>query len=432
MLKLNSYNPSKKDGIPEFITRRRKTLSHKYELFYGDPLIPETGAGAWIKDAGGQRYLDAYNNVVSVGHANSRVAEAIARQTSRFCSHTRYVNDDLCRLSERLHSKHASGRWRSIFTCSGSEANDLAMRIAMEITGGNGFIVTDHAYHGLTGMTQSVTTSMQGYAHLAQRLGLAIFPVPAPCPSEPGPQRFLAGIQEALSSMRAQGIVFAGAIFDSFFTSDGLAVAPEGFLRQATDTLRRHNGLVIADEVQPGFGRSGTHFWGFQVHDVEPDLITMGKPMGNGYPTAALLLQERLDDYIPDSYFNTFAGNNVAVAAAHAVLDEIEERDLMGNVRQQSQIIGEGLRRLMADYPEISDVRVKGLAIALDISAEDGTPDEISALRIVDAMKERRVLISTSGKAGNTLKIRPLLIYRCDDSEFLLHQLDASLQSVLR
>lgn len=423
MLKLNSYALVDSDSAPDFIRRRRNTLSHKYELFYQEPLVPVQGSGAWITDRNGRRYLDAYNNVVSVGHSNQRVNQAITQQLSTLCTHTRYVNDELCRLSERLQNKHPYGDWRSILTCSGSEANDLGMRIAMEVTGGNGFIVSEHAYHGLTGLTQTLTTSMSGYAALADRLQIFIYPVPVPCSAGEGTHSFLKGIEQSLDTMAKQGVRFAGGIFDSFFTSDGLAIKPEGFLRQAVEMIHKHAGIFIADEVQPGFGRSGTNFWGFQVHGVEPDIITMGKPMGNGYPTAAILLRSQLDDFIPDSYFNTFAGNNVAVAAAHAVLDEIEERDLMGNVRTQSHIIEEGLRNLSELCPGIADIRIKGLSVAVDIVTEKGLPDSVNSLRIVEAMKKRGVLISTSGKSGNTLKIRPLLIYDSEESEFLVNQL---------
>lgn len=431
MLKLNSYALVDSDSAPDFIIRRRNTLSHKYELFYQEPLLPVQGSGAWITDRNGRRYLDAYNNVVSVGHSNQRVNQAITQQLSTLCTHTRYVNDELCRLSERLQNKHPYGDWRSILTCSGSEANDLGMRIAMEVTGGNGFIVSEHAYHGLTGLTQTLTTSMSGYAALADRLQIFIYPVPAPCSAGEGNNGFLKGIEQALDTMAKQGVRFAGGIFDSFFTSDGLAIKPEGFLRQVVEMIHKHAGIFIADEVQPGFGRSGTNFWGFQVHGAEPDIITMGKPMGNGYPTAAILIQSQLDDFIPDSYFNTFAGNNVAVAAAHAVLDEIEERDLMGNVRTQSHIIEEGLQNLSKLCPRIADIRIKGLSVAVDIVTEKGLPDPDSSLRIVEAMKKRGVLISTSGKSGNTLKIRPLLIYDSEESEFLVSQLtDAALAAL--
>lgn len=431
MLKLNSYTTDTSTSIPDFVKRRRDTLSHKYELFYSEPLIPLQGQGAWITDIHGRRYLDAYNNVVSIGHANQRVIQAITNQSSTLCTHTRYVNDELCRLSERLQAKHHLGNWRSILTCSGSEANDLAVRIAMEITGGNGFIVTEHAYHGLTGLTQTLTTSMSGYSALANRLQLCIYPVPAPCAGNDGAKDFLTGIENALSSMSANKVRFAGSIFDSFFTSDGLAIKPEGFLKQAVDITHLHGGIFIADEVQPGFGRSGTHFWGFQLHDAEPDIITMGKPMGNGYPTAAILLQLKLDDFIPDSYFNTFAGNNVAVAAAHAVLDEIEDKDLMANALVQSLIIETGLIELSKLYPEVVSVRVKGLSIAVDIVTDKGAPDLDTSLSIVDELKQRGVLISTSGKLGNTLKIRPLLIYTKEESEFLVHHLTEAIKVII-
>lgn len=431
MLKLNSFVPNNSNDVPDFVRRRRDTLSHKYELFYQEPLIPVQANGAWITDSNGRRFLDAYNNVVSVGHSNQRVNQAITQQLGTLCTHTRYVNDELCRLSERLQDKHPHGDWRSILTCSGSEANDLGMRIAMEVTGGNGFIVSEHAYHGLTGLTQITTTSMSGYAALAERLQIFIYPVPAPCSAGVGAKNFLTGIQQALDTMANQGVRFAGGIFDSFFTSDGLAIKPEGFLQQAVEMIHRHAGIFIADEVQPGFGRSGTNFWGFQVHGAEPDIITMGKPMGNGYPTAAILMRSKLDDFIPDSYFNTFAGNNVAVAAAHAVLDEIEERDLMRNVRIQSRIIEGGLRNLSELCPRVADIRIQGLSVAVDIVTEEGLPDPVNCLCIVEAMKKRGVLISTSGKSGNTLKIRPLLIYKSDESEFLVSQITDAVLTTL-
>ncbi|WP_308389454.1 aminotransferase class III-fold pyridoxal phosphate-dependent enzyme [Acidithiobacillus sp. AMEEHan] len=431
MLKLNSYNVIPGGSGPEFVSRRRAVLSHKYELFYDKPLVPSAASGPWIFDADGKRYLDAYNNVVSVGHGNPRVVEAIGSQSATLCTHTRYVNDELCRLVERLSSKHAIGEWRGILTCSGSEANDLALRIAMEFTGGDTFIVTDHAYHGLTAMTQSLTTSMAGYSRLADRLGVRVLRVPAPVSHQDGANDFLLGIEDALHACESNGHRIAGAIFDSFFTSDGLSIMPFGFLTKAIDMIHEYGGIYIADEVQPGFGRSGTHFWGFQVHDADPDIITMGKPMGNGYPTAGLLLKSYLDDYIPDSYFNTFGGNNVAVAAAHAVLDEIEENELMSNARKQSLIIETGFRDVAKRFPHLSDIRIIGLSVGVDIISDDGLPDAQGALRIVDAMKELGVLISTSGKMGNTLKIRPLLIYNNEESLFLVEQLDRAARRVL-
>ena len=430
MLKLNSFTVTDEKTPPTQVMRRRATLSHKYELFYRDPINPVQAQDAWITDASGRKYLDAYNNVVSVGHGNRRVIDAMTNQAKIICTHTRYVNDELCRLSERLTGKNeGNNEWRSIFTCSGSEANDLAMRVAMQFTGGNGFIVTDHAYHGLTALTQAITTSMTGYLELSNRLGLEIATIPSPVGKNEG-NSFIDGLQTAINDMHSRGIRLAAGIFDSFFTSDGLGLTPKGFLDDAVRLLHDNGALYIADEVQPGFARSGSYFWGFQTHGADPDIITMGKPMGNGYPMAAIMFKALLDDYIMDSYFNTFGGNNVAVAVGHAVLDEIEERNLLENAHIQGKKILSELEQLKESCVNISSVRGSGMSIAVDVVTNDGAPNADGAIRIVEAMKQRGVIISTSGVSGNTLKIRPLLIYTNEDTNFLIDQAQSAVRTV--
>ncbi len=430
MLKLNSFTATDNKTVPTHIIRRRSAISHHYELFYREPLNPVHAEGAWITDANGRKYLDAYNNVVSVGHGNQRVIDAMATQAKTICTHTRYINDELCRLSERLAAKHAGyNDWRSIFTCSGSEANDLAMRIAMQFTGGNGFIVTDHAYHGLTALTQAITTSMAGYLELSRRLGLEVVVIPSPVGKGEG-DSFIENLRGAIYEMQSKGMRLAGGIFDSFFTSDGLGLTPKGFLEEAVTLLHDNDALYIADEVQPGFGRSGSYFWGFQTHGADPDIITMGKPMGNGYPMAAIMFKALLDDYIMDSYFNTFGGNNVAVAVGHAVLDEIEERNLLENARIQGDKLFLALDQLKKSYVNISSIRGSGMSIAVDVVTDDGAPNAEGALRIVEAMKQRGVIISTSGLMGNTLKIRPLLIYTNEETTFFIEQIQSAVRTV--
>lgn len=421
MLKLNAFTPQSGIDYDGILRRRQRALAPAYELFYQDPLHLVRGDGVWLYDIQGHRYLDAYNNVPSVGHSNPVVVEAVSRQAATLCTHTRYLDSHIVRLSERLiHTLPDARTWKMFYTCSGSEANDLALRLAFRHTKARGLIVTDHAYHGLTAWTAATSTSMSG-ADMDLResgLELAVIRSPAHAPADCPLSTWLAReVRTAMATLSARGVRPAAILLDSFFTSDGGFYAPAGFLKEAVDLVQAAGGLYIADEVQAGFGRSGRDWWGFSIHGVVPDIVTMGKPMGNGYPMAGLAVSDAVADHYGDSYFNTFGGNTVAAAVGNAVLDEIETRDLMARAR----LLGEGflsrLTALQSETPWLGDVRGCGLSLAVDILDEDGRRSAAHALALVNHLRRQGVLISTAGRDGASLKIRPMLIYKeshCD------------------
>lgn len=401
------------------VARRERVLGPAYRLFYERPVEFVRGEGTWLFDRDGEAYLDAYNNVASVGHANPRVVAAMAEQAARLNTHTRYLNEGLLDYAERLVATMPETLSQVMFTCTGSEANDLALRVARARTGGTGVIVTSLAYHGVTDAVAAYSPSLGA----ASPLGAHVRTVPAPDSyrqtGDIGAQ-FAAGVRAAIADLERHGVRPAMLIVDTIFSSDGVFADPPGFLAEAAAAIREAGGLFVADEVQPGFGRTGETFWGFDRHGIVPDLVTMGKPMGNGYPIAALV--GRPDVLAPFGenirYFNTFGGTPVAIAAANAVFDEIEDRGLMASARTVGQSLRDGIGAI--GNPAIGEVRGAGLFIGVEIVGPDGAPDAALTGRIVNGMRERRVLISASGPAANVLKIRPPMVFDTNNAEFFV------------
>ncbi|MFN4277963.1 MAG: aspartate aminotransferase family protein [Ferrovibrio sp.] len=405
----------------DLLQRRQRLLGPAYRLFYEEPVHLVRGEGVWLFDPAGERYLDVYNNVASVGHCHPHVVGAIARQAAHLNTHTRYLHEAVLDYAERLLAMFPPEIGNVMFTCSGSEANDLALRVAETCTGGTGFIVTANAYHGVT----------QALAKLSPSLGLPIDPgcpvrlVPAPSECGNPGASFAAGVCKAIEDMRAHGIQPAALLVDTIFSSDGVFPDPSGFLQPAVAAIRAAGGLFIADEVQPGFGRTGTHMWGFQRHGLVPDLITMGKPMGNGHPVAAMAAKpELLAEFGRRSrYFNTFGGNPVSVAAGLAVLDVIENEGIMANAATIGAYLQGGLREIAGRYPLISAIRGAGLFIGIEL-CRDGKPATQDAARIVNELRKRHVLISAAGPQSNVLKIRPPLVFGRDHADLFMATLD--------
>ena len=289
ILKLNAFDPqarSQDRSISRLLARRSQTFGPISMLFYDRPLNLVRGDGAWMYDAEGNAYLDVYNNVPSVGHAHPHVAEAIARQAALLNIHTRYLHESVLSYAERLLATLPDTISNIAFTCTGSESNDLALQVACAATGGTGFVVTENAYHGNSSAVVAISPSSAPGHPLAQHVRA----VPPPDARRFGGKagaRFAADVRAAIADLEAKGVGFAALIFDSIFSSDGVYADPPGLLAPAVKVARKAGGLVIADEVQPGFGRTGKHMWGFQRHRIAPDMVTMGKPMGNGYPIGA-------------------------------------------------------------------------------------------------------------------------------------------------
>ncbi|WP_149139988.1 aspartate aminotransferase family protein [Gemmobacter caeruleus] len=403
------------------VARRQAALGPAYRLFYERPLHLVRGQGVWLHDAEGRAYLDTYNNVASCGHCHPRIVQAMADQAATFASHTRYLHDGVLRLAERLLATLPPEIGHMMFTCTGSEANDLALRIARAATGGSGIIVTENAYHGVTAAVAGFSPSLGPGVPLDPHVRA----VPAPMGRD-----FAADVQAAIDDLMRHGIKPAVLIADTVFSSDGVIVDPT-ILAPAVAAIRAAGGLFIADEVQPGFGRLGRGMWGFARHGVMPDMVSMGKPMGNGYPLAGLALRpEVIAEFGAHArYFNTFGGNAVAAAVGNAVLDVIEDERLIANARDVGAAFATGLRDLASRHAALGALRAEGLFLGQDITT-DGTPDAARAGRIVNAMRDEGVLISATGPKGHVLKIRPPLTFSPENVAFFLDRLERVLRRI--
>lgn len=428
---INGYTPGAGNLSPQdqaLADRRARLLGPAYRLFYETPLHLVRGSGVQLYDASGRAYLDCYNNVASVGHAHPRVVAAMADQAGQLASHTRYLHEKVLDLAERLLATYPAEIGHVMFTCTGSEANDLAYRIARAATGGTGVIVTDNAYHGVTLATAEMSMSIGP----SVAPGPAVFAIPAPTPAnypDGVTTGFSSAITKACTQMRAAGITPAMLIVDTIFSSDGVWPGPEGFLAAAAAAIRAEGGLFLADEVQPGFGRMGSNMWGFQRHGVVPDLVSMGKPMGNGYPVAALAMRpEVIAEFGAKSrYFNTFGGNAVAASVALAVLDVIRDEGLMENARQVGGAFLQGLQAIR--HERLGEVRGAGLFLGADI-LRDGKPDAEGATRLVNLLREDGILISATGAQGNILKLRPPLPFSADNAGQVVEAIERFLPQI--
>jgi len=416
---INAYTPGQgnlTEAEAAMAARRARLLGPAYRLFYETPVHLVRGSGVHLYDADGNAYLDCYNNVASVGHCHPRVVEAMATQAATLATHTRYLHDGILELAERLLALFPPELSHAMFTCTGSEANDLAFRIARAATGGTGVIVTDNAYHGVTlataGMSMSIGPSVAP--------GPGVYPIPAPSPAnypDGVAQGFAAAITKACAKMRADGIRPAMLIVDTVFSSDGVFPDPAGFLKDAAAAIRAEGGLFLADEVQPGFGRLGSTMWGFQRHGVIPDMVSLGKPMGNGYPVAGLIIRpEVIADFGATSrYFNTYGGNAVAAAVAIAVLNVIRDEQLINNAATTGTMFRQGLAALSNTFDAIGEVRGAGLFIGVDM-LENGEPSPARAGKLVNRLREERILISATGSQGHILKLRPPMPFSPDNA----------------
>ena len=412
-------------STPDLIARRHRLLGPAYRLFYEQPVQFVRGDGVWLYDPAGNAYLDAYNNVACVGHCHPHVVQAIARQAALLNTHTRYLDETVLDYAEKLLATFPAEIGHIMFTCTGSEANDLALRVARACTGGTGFVVTETAYHGVTSALAELSPSLGLPA--ARDSHVRLVPAPRPAGDDTG-AIFARGVRDALDDMKKNGIRPAALLVDTIFSSDGVFADPAGFLRPAVEAVRAAGGLFIADEVQAGFGRTGEQMWGFARHGLVPDLVTMGKPMGNGHPVAGMAARpDLLKEFGARSrYFNTFGGNAVSAAAGIAVLEVIHSEGLVENARRTGAYLIERLRRLQARHELIAEVRGAGLFIGLELrrGGITGTPATAEAARIVNALREQRVLISASGPHANVLKIRPPLVFGADHADMLVERLD--------
>ena len=412
----------------DLMQRRARLMGPNVPTFYRTPVHLVRGEGVWLWDAAGKRYLDCYNNVPHVGHCHPRVVEAICRQAGLLNTHTRYLHDLVLDYIERLTATLGHGISQAIMTCTGSEANDIALRMAQAATGKTGIIATDNTYHGNTTATSVLSTRRPPIGGYPDHVRL----VPAPDSLRPvggsldgQAQAFAAHVARAIAELEAAGHGFSGMMLCPVFANEGIPTVQPGFLDPTVAVIRRAGGLVIADEVQPGFGRVGSHFWGHDWLGVAPDVVTVGKPMGNGHPVAAVLATPAVMGAFRDAfgYFNTFGGNPVSAAACMAVLDVMEDEGLQQNAARVSAHAMERLRALR--HPLLAEVRGTGLIFGAEFVLDEAmTPATDVVTDIVERMVERGFILNRIGRAGNTLKIRPPMPFSIENADMLMDALE--------
>ena len=409
------------------VERRRRLLGPAYRLMYASPLHIVRGEGVWLYDERGDAYLDAYNNVASVGHCHPRVVEAMAGQAARLATNTRYLDETILDCAEALLATFPEPLSQVMFTCTGSESNDLAIRLARAYTGGTGIVVTRTAYHGTSQATAEISPSLGRGVALGAHVRAVAPPDPWREGADEAARRFAADVDAAIDDLVRHGIRPAALIVDTRLSRDGVVPGPKGFLAGPCDAIRRAGGVFVADEVQPGFGRTGEAMWGFERHGTVPDMVSLGKPMGNGYPVAALVLQPRLVEEFGAGarYFNTFGGNTVAVATARAVLGVIADEGLQANALAVGEYLRRGLEDIAASHQAIGEVRSAGLFLGVEMVDERDSkaPDAALASDVVNGLRERRVLVSVTGAHANVLKIRPPLTFAREHADWLLERL---------
>lgn len=414
--------------MTETLTERRERLmGPNVPTFYRTPVHLIRGEGLWLWDADGKRYLDCYNNVPHVGHCHPAVVGAIADQAARLNTHTRYHHDLVLDYIERLIGHFRHDLAQAIMVCTGSEANDIALRMARAVTGKTGVIATDGTYHGNTAAVSALSARKPPIGGFPPHIRL----VPAPDSlrrDDPDGRAFAGHVARAIAELEAAGHGFSGMILCPVFANEGLPVTPSGWFDATAKVVRRAGGLILCDEVQPGFGRVGSHFWGHEATGFAPDIVSLGKPMGNGHPVAAVVTRPDVMAAFRNAfgYFNTFGGNPVSAAAAMATLRVIEEEGLRENAARVSAHLRDRLQALR--HPLLADIRAAGLFFGIEFVLDgDNRPATAFVGDLVEDMVARGFLLNRIGAGNNILKIRPPLPFGIPEADLLADALQVAL-----
>ena len=413
------------------MARREAVLGPNVPTFFENPVHLVKGEGVWVWDADGRKYLDCYNNVPHVGHCHPNVVAAIAAQAAILNTHTRYLHDGIIDYAERLTAKFQPQLNQVIMVCSGSEANDIALRMAQAMTGKTGIISTDNTYHGNT-MAVSQLSSRKppigGYAANIRHVTAPDTLRPVGGSTAGQAEAFAREIQIAIDDLEASGHGFSGFLFCPTFANEGLPNLPQDFMQPAAKVIHAAGGILIADEVQPGFGRSGDTWWGYDWLGLSPDVVTLGKPMANGHPVAAVVARAEVMAAFRNAfgYFNTFGGNPVSCAAAAATLDVIENENLVANAKTIGAEFLQNLQGL--DHTSIANTRGRGLFIALELET-DGVADEALAAHVVEYARNNGMLMGRTGRNRNVLKLRPPMPFSAENATLATEILNRAFQN---
>ena len=415
------------------LLERRALAMGSSPIFYKEPVHLVKGEGIWLYDDSDNKYMDCYNNVPCVGHCHPHVVEALSKQAGQLNTHSRYLSKVVVDYSERLMSLHADPLSVLQMGCSGTEAIEIAIKMARLATGGKGIICSNATYHGNSHETIRMT----------------IGPFEPDFKRVPFPEKFrplkeglaenelcdlyLDEIKRAISEFSENNIPLAGMLFCSIFANEGLPDIPSGFMQKAAKLVRDAGGVVILDEVQAGFCRTGS-WWGYEVNECVPDIVAMGKPMGSGYPLSGVGTSPEIAKIFHEKsyYFNTTASTPLQAAVGSAVLDVIEEEDLLGNVNSVGEYLKDKVKGFAKKYDMVGDVRGLGLFVAIECIEGQGNkkPNNKLAVELVEKMKQKGFLISNAGQFRNVLKIRPPLVFEKDHADSLCEVLEETLEEV--
>ncbi|MDN3460701.1 aminotransferase class III-fold pyridoxal phosphate-dependent enzyme [Rhodococcus sp. APC 3903] len=421
-------------GSADLLRRRYSVLGPNTPMFYADdPLQIVSASGVRVTGPDGRIYLDAYNNVPHVGHCHPAVVDAVTRQLSTVNVHSRYLTDAPIAYAEALLALFPESLDRMFFTNSGSEANDLALRMARFQTRSSGILISDHSYHGNTQALAALTTGLPVSEPLGEHV--RTFTAPDARDSKFSLADALAQIDSAIAELEQSGHGLSAVLFDPLFSTEGLPDLPEGYIEGLCARVRTAGGVVICDEVQSGFGRTAQHMWGFQSADFLPDMVVLGKPMGNGFPLGAVVTSAGIiEPFSADNtYFNTFATTPAAASAGHAVLKVMNSEGLLERARAVSAEFERGFRELVDGDDRLTGVRGTGMFLGMQfVDAATGAPDGPTAKVIVDAMRRNGVLIGRIGRYDEVLKIRPPLAFGVEDVPIALDAFAQSLRHIRR
>lgn len=412
----------------ELIRRRQAHLGGSM-LFYRDPVQIVRGEGVWLYDQRGRRYLDCYNNVASVGHCHPRVVNALCNQARQLNTHTRYLHSTVVDYAEKLAASFPGKLDACLFVCTGTEANELAMRIARAVSGKQGAVVMENSYHGNSNLINEMSTALVPIETRSPHVAAVEPPncYRGPFRGEDAGERYAALVDEAIARLQDNGSGIAAFMCDSIFDTQGVLEAPADYFQQVYRRVREAGGLCIADEVQAGLARTGK-MWGFEHYGVEPDIVTLGKPMGDGHPIGAVVTRWDILDHFCRSniYFNTFGGNPVSAAVGNAVLDVVHEEGLLTQVDEVGAHLRRQLEALRARHPLVGDVRGLGLFLGVELvrDRDSREPATQAALAIAERMRDEGVLIGATGRHGNVIKIRPPLVFSREHADHLVDKFD--------
>ena len=435
--KLSTPKPSlAKEAIVDY---RKQHLGKNMGISYRDPIKMVRGAGVYLLDDTGRRYLDTVNNVAHVGHEHPRVVAVGQRQMAVLNTNTRYLHENLVKFVEELLTTMPSSLNVAFLVNSGSEANELALRLAKNYTGQKDMIVSEVGYHGNTnGCVEISSYKFDGRGGTGAAPHIHVVPIPDVyrgryrSDDPKAGSKYANHVQESISTIAKGGRKPAALIFESVISCGGQVELPANFLKEAYHHVRNAGGVCIADEVQTGCGRSGDHFWAFQEHDVVPDIVTIGKPIGNGHPLGVVVTTQAIAEAFKNGmeYFNTFGGNPVSCAIGLEVLRVIKDEGLQQNSKVVGDYLKTGLKSLMKEFEIIGDVRGPGLFIGFELVKDRHSkePATEQASYFANRMRDKGILMSTDGPFNNVLKIKPPVVFSKANSDLLLE----SVSNVLR